>query len=283
MATTKELRHRIKSITNTSKVTKAMEMVSAAKMRRAQEQALSGRSYEDLINNVLKHMATRIEPDAHPLLISKDSDKEAVLLITTNRGLVGSLNTNVFRKTLDLTDKTIFVTLGKKGSLHTSKAARDLIADFPLEDHPTLDLSREISKFLIAGYLKGDFNKVTVIFSDFRSTLSQVATSIQILPIINQEVLDSLKEQDSFAEYLFEPNPDQVLETILPHYVQMQVYQIMLEAAASEHSARMVAMKNATDNASELVDDLTLDYNQLRQANITSELLDIATAQSALE
>lgn len=284
MSSTKELRQRIKSIGNTSKVTKAMEMVSAAKMRRAQEQAVGGRSYSELINKVLKKMASRIDPSTHPLLTSEDDSKEAILLITTNRGLVGALNTNLFRKTFDFGKTVSFITLGKKGSLYVSKMAEPMVADFELTDHPNLQLAREISKFLINSYLKGEFNKISVIYTEFKSTLNQVAMTRQLLPIIDEEILEMLKEEEnSNTDFLFEPNADSVLEQVLPHYVLMEIYQVLLEAVASEHSARMVAMKNATDNASELVDDLTLSYNQLRQANITNELLDITTAALALD
>lgn len=283
MAGTKELRQRIKSIRNTSKVTKAMELVSAAKMRRAQDQAVAGRSYSVLINQVLRNIASKIEPSAHPLLVREDDEKEGVLLITTNRGLCGSLNTNLFRAALDIKGSVSFITVGKKGQVFVSKSAKPLSADFELLEKPTLEFARTISKFLINSYLAGEFNKVHVIYTDFQSTLKQVATMRQILPIINLEVLNSLTElKMTTDDYLFEPNPDKVLETVLPHYIQMEIYQILLEAAASEHSARMVTMKNASDNAAELVDDLTLAYNQVRQANITNELLDITTASLAL-
>lgn len=283
MAGTKELRQRIRSIKNTSKVTKAMELVSAAKMRRAQDQALKGRPYSLLINQVLRNIASGIDPTSHPLLVREENEKEGILLITTNRGLCGSLNTNLFRKTLDIVGEVSFITIGKKGQMFVSKSAKPLVADFELLDRPNSDMTRSISKFLITSYLGGEFNKIHVIYTDFKSTLKQVATMRQLLPIINLEALQPLPESETFqSEYLFEPNPDQVLETVLPHYIQMELYQMLLEAAASEHSARMVTMKNASDNAAELVDDLTLAYNQVRQANITNEILDITTASLAL-
>lgn len=283
MATPKELRQRIKSIKNTAKVTKAMELVSAAKMRRSQSQAVKGRSYSELINRVLRSIASKIDPTSHPLLLREGNEKEAILLISTNRGLCGSLNTNLFRKTFDIAGQLSFITLGKKGSTFISKSKKPLVADFELIERPNIELSATISKFLINAFLRKEFNKVHLIYTDFQSTLKQVATMRQLLPIINLEVLNTLAQQEkNSTEYLFEPNPDQVLETVLPHYIQMEIYQALLEAAASEHSARMVAMKNASDNASELVDDLTLAYNQVRQTNITNEILDITTASIAL-
>jgi len=283
MAATKELRARIKSINNTSKVTKAMELVSAAKMRRAQDQAVRGRSYSELINKVLLNISSRIDKNSHPLLVREHNEKEGFLLITTDRGLCGSLNTNLFRKTLEIQGEVSFITIGKKGQVFISKSAKPLSADFELLEKPNSEAARKISKFLIDSFLSGEFNKIHVIYTEFKSTLKQESTVRQLLPIINIEVLETLAQDSIEAEeYLFEPNPDQVLETILPHYIQMEVYQILLEAAASEHSARMVAMKNASDNAADLVDDLTLAYNQVRQANITNEILDITTASLAV-
>lgn len=283
--TTKELRNRIRSIKNTSKVTKAMELVSASKMRRAQQQALRGRPYSQLINSVLSSIAGKIDKTAHPLLIRENNEKEAILLISTDRGLCGSLNSNLFRQTLGIGEGVSFVTLGKKGSLFVSKTGSALVADFELLERPTIAHARTITNYLIEGYLKGDFDKVSVLYTEFISTLKQTPILKQILPIIDEEVLTTLSEEAKISdlqEYLFEPNADAVLETILPHYVQMEVYQVLTEAAASEHSARMVAMKNASDNAEELVGDLTLAYNQLRQASITNEILDIATAAAVL-
>ncbi len=284
MSGTKELRQRIKSIKNTSKVTKAMQMVSAAKMRRAQESVTKGRSYSILMNEVLKNISSRIDLSSHPLLTSEKSEKQAVLLITTNRGLCGSLNTNLFKKSLGIEGNVSFITLGKKGQMFVTRSAKPLSADFELLDKPTLEFSRTITRFLTEAYLNKEYDKIHVIYTQFHTTLNQEAVVRQILPIIDLEVLQNLTESSDLGvdEYLFEPNADQVLESILPHYILMEIYQILLDASASEHSARMVAMKNASDNASELVDDLTLAYNQVRQANITNEILDIATAAVAL-
>jgi len=282
MATTKELRTRIKSIKNTSKITKAMELVSAAKMRRAQDQATNGRDYSHLINKMLDNISSNINPESHPLLFRKDNSKEVVLLISTNRGLCGSLNTNLFKEVLNK-KAAAFITVGKKGQIFLSKTGGNLIADFELSEHPTLELAKNIANFLIRLFLNEEANKITALYTKFESTLKQTPSYKQILPIIDLEKLKSEKDSDNNLEYKFEPGADEVLETILPHYVLMETYQLLLEAAASEHSARMVAMKNASDNASELVDELTLIYNQLRQEGITNEILDITTASFALK
>jgi F-type H+-transporting ATPase subunit gamma len=283
MATTKELRGRIKSIKNTSKITKAMELVSAAKMRKAQEQALGGRSYSQVINRVLENISSRINPDLHPLLSQENEDKHAIILISTNRGLCGSLNTNLFKKVLETENEVSFISIGKKGQVFLSKTSRDLVGDFELEEHPSLELAKKICNFIISSYLSGEFNKVSVIYTNFESTLKQESLVKQLLPILDlNEIRDEDSENDS-QEYKFEPDADEVLKTILPHYILMEIYQLLLESSASEHSARMVAMKNASDNAAELVDELTLIYNQLRQESITNEILDISTAAVALE
>jgi F-type H+-transporting ATPase subunit gamma len=289
MSSTKELRGRIKSIRNTAKVTKAMQLVSAAKMRRAQEQALNGRSYSELINRVLDSIAPNIDPTSHPLLQKEVDEKEKtktrrelILLVSTNRGLNGAMNTNLFRLVWDKSNSS-FVTMGKKGEVFLSKTGKDLVADFVLEEKPSLQEAKTVAGYLMKSYLEEDFEKVSIAYTKFISTLKQEPAIRQILPILNEELFSRSALQEKVEEYLFEPSPDLVLETILPHYIEMEVYQVLLEASASEHSARMVAMKNATDNANELVDDLTLVYNGLRQANITNEILDITTAAVALE
>lgn len=284
MAATKELRLRIKSIKNTSKVTKAMEMVSAAKMRRAQDQATKGRHYSVLMNDVLKNISSKIDLKLNPLLTREEVDKQGILLVSTNRGLCGSLNSNLFRKTLDIEGNVSFITLGKKGQVFVTRSAKPLSADFELLDKPTLEFARTLTKFLTESYLNHEFDKIHIVYTQFRSTLKQEAVVRQILPIVDLEVLNTLTDSADIEvdEYIFEPSANSVLESILPHYILMEIYQILLDASASEHSARMVAMKNASDNASDLVDDLTLAYNQVRQANITNEILDISTAAVAL-
>lgn len=285
MSSTKELRSRIRSVKNTSKITKAMELVSAAKMRRAQSQALGGRPYSEIINNVLSEIASKINPDLHPLLVNETNGSELILLISTDRGLCGSLNTNLFRKVTDTQGEVSFITIGKKGQVFISKTSRNLNADFELEEKPTLEHARKIAQFLINSFLSKEFGKIHLVYTDFENTLKQTAVKRQLLPIVSKEMLEKIatEGENNSIEFKFEPNPDEVLETILPHYIEMEVYQVLLEAAASEHSARMVAMKNASDNAAELVDELTLIYNQARQEAITNEILDISTASVALE
>jgi len=285
MANTKEIRKRIKSIGNTAKITHAMELVSAAKMKKAQDLASSGKPYSELINKVLKRIANKIDPELHPLLARESGSSTAVIFFSTDRGLTGSLNTNLFKEAQTLPGDLKFLTVGVKSRNHVVKSGRELLADFPLPEKPSLENVRPIAKLVTKGFLDGEFSQVHILYTEFFSTLKQEARLLQLLPIIDREALAQLAKEaeEEINEPLFEPSVDGVLEAILLQYILMQLYQTLLEAKASEHSARMVAMKNATDNALDLVDDLTLDYNTIRQAAITNELLDITTAQVALE
>lgn len=283
MATLRDIRKRIKSINSTSKVTHAMELVSASKMRKSQESALSSRPYTNALNEVLSEVRAKATNVNHALLTDKDSQKELLILLTTDRGLVGGLNLNLFREAIknDL-KKTSFVVVGKKGLYFVSKNGSEMLASFESEEQAPLDLARTLTKIAVDLYSKGEVSKVRILYPDFQSTIKQVPAQIQLLPIELSEDTQVQVNKDT-KDMLFEPDADTILESILPHYVLTRVYQAILEAKASEHSARMIAMKNATDAANDLVDDLTLTYNQARQEAITKELLDIITAQAAFE
>ena len=290
-ANTRDIRRRIKSVKNTSQITKAMQMVAAAKMRKAQLAALAGRPYAELLNRVLHSVAARSEENTHALLTAREVKKQLVLIISTDKGLCGALNTNLLREVAQFDPaKTIFVAVGRKGMQFLLRGSRDLLADFPLKENLNFIESKQISKFVMDKFIDGTVDKVTVLFTDFVNTLIQVPKVKTILPIESLEVSVGLAghsevamaKPDADTEYEFEPSMEDVLNGILPHYVHFQVYQMLLDARASEHSARMVAMKSATDNAKQLIKDLTLEYNKLRQASITTELLEISTAQMAL-
>lgn len=285
MSNIKEIKNRIKSVNNTAKITHAMEMVAAAKMKKAQTLAVSGKPYSDLISKVLRSISNNINSEIHPLLARNKGDKSAVIFFSTDKGLAGSLNSNLFKQVEGIVGQIQYITLGKKARNFVTKSGKALTADFELSEKPTLENVRPVSKLVIDGFLKGEFDQVHVLYTEFVSTLVQNAKIIQILPIVDKQILAELakeaQEQES-NEPVFEPNADAVLESILPQYILMELYHVLLEAKASEHSARMVAMKNATDNASEMVDDLTLTYNSIRQAAITNEILDISTAQMAM-
>jgi F-type H+-transporting ATPase subunit gamma len=285
MPSTRDIRRRIKSVKNTAQITKAMQMVAASKMRKAQIAALAGHPYSQLLNKVLVSLSGTVEHGLHPLLEVREVNKELVLMVSTDKGLCGGLNTNIFREASLLNrDNTLYVNTGRKGKQFLARSKRQMLADFELIDQPTFLQTKLISKFCIEKFLSGEVDRVTILFSRFVNTLSQVPTKLTLLPIsplvVNQAAAEG---HDGVAEYQFEPSAPEVLGAILPYYVHFGVFQAILDARASEHSARMVAMKSATDNAKELVTDLTLEYNKVRQAAITSELLEITTAQMALE
>jgi F-type H+-transporting ATPase subunit gamma len=293
MPSTRDIRRRIKSVKNTAQITKAMQMVAAAKMRKAQQAALVGRPYADLMNSILAEAGPRIATFKHPLMEIREMKKRALVVVSTDRGLCGGLNSNLFREVakLDKDSAFVYVTAGRKASQFIARTKRQLAAEFTYKDAPTFAEARAISKFAQDLFLKGEADAVEILFTQFVSTLAQQPKIISFLPVgkiqvvsagVNApqpELQSSGGRTDSFE---FEPDEKTVLSELLPHSLNFQVHQILLEAKASEHSSRMVAMKNATDNAKQLIKDLTLEYNKLRQSNITKELLEIASAQMAV-
>ena len=267
-------------------------MVAAAKMRKAQQAALVGRPYADLLNAILAEAGPRIASFKHPLMEIRDVKKRAVIVVSSDRGLCGGLNSNLFREAGKL-DKnmTVFVTAGRKASQFIARTKRELAAEFTYKDTPTFAEARAISKFAQDLFLKGEADSVDILFTQFISTLVQQPKSVSFLPVGKikavtvgtnapaQELPAAGVRTDTFE---FESDEETVLGELLPHSLNFQMHQILLEAKASEQSARMVAMKNATDNAKQIIKDLTLEYNKLRQANITKELLEITTAQMAV-
>jgi F-type H+-transporting ATPase subunit gamma len=291
-ANTRDIRRRIKSVRNTSQITKAMQMVAAAKMRKAQQVAIGGRPYAELLSQTLAAVASETEANAHELLKTREVKKELVLVFSTDKGLCGALNTNLLREVAKFDpEKSVFVAVGRKGMQYLVRTKRALLAEFELKDNFTFLESKNVSKFAMEAYLRADVDKVTVVFTDFINTLTQVPKARTILPISSLAVtvgIGGAQEETKVEEVkgagavTFEPDQTEVLTALLPHFVHFQVYQMLLDARASEHSSRMVAMKNATDNAKQLIKDLTLEYNKIRQASITTELLEITTAQMAL-
>jgi len=289
MANTRDIRHRIKSIGNTAQITKAMQMVAASKMRKAQQHALEGRPYAELMNKVLVSLQKRTNPESHPLLEVRSLRKELILIISTDKGLCGALNTNLFREAANFDQaKTVFLVTGKKARQFIARTKRELLADFELKDSPSFVETKPLSKFCLEKFLRREVDKVSVLFTHFINTISQRAVVQTLLPISSFDLPkgatreEAKQDLDPMLGYVFEPKAEELLGVILPYYIEFQVFQMILDARASEHSGRMVAMKNATDNAEKFIKDLTLEYNKMRQAGITTELLEIATAQMAL-
>ncbi len=300
MANLRDIRRRIKSVKNTAQITRAMQMVAAAKMKKAQDQALAGRDYADLLNQVLVNLKENVDEEAHPLLEKRDGGKELMLVISTDKGLCGALNTNLLKKvraSISEDAEIEFVTVGRKLREQISKAGDEIVADFEVTDPAPFIEARPIASLLMKKFLSGEYGKISVSFTNFVSTMTQDPTVVQLLPIDADAVGEKqdyegvgkgeVAETDHKAalgkEYLFEPSSEGVLDALLPLYVNFQVYQMIIESRASEHSARMVAMKGATDNAKKMTKELTLQYNKARQAAITAELLEITTAMKAME
>ncbi|MBI2020574.1 ATP synthase F1 subunit gamma [Candidatus Daviesbacteria bacterium] len=302
MANTRELRRRIKSVKNISQITRAMQMVAATKMRRAQNQAVEGRPYNENLSQALQRLLPSVETEGHPLLLGNESNKIGIILLSTDKGLVGALNTNLIRLLLAShagDGNVVYYTVGKKGRSFVVRTGKELIADFENKDVITFRQAVQLSKLAIEAFNKGEIGQVLLVYPQFVSTIKQEAKIVKLLPIRLEDVI--LNEAQAHLrgetkvssgvhlggvtsqEFLFEPNVDALLEALLIHHIQTKIYQALLETKASEHSARMVAMKNATDNAKELVEDLNLTYNQTRQASITTELLEITTASIAME
>ncbi len=298
MANLRDIRRRIKSVKNTAQITRAMQLVAAAKMKKAQDQAVAGRDYADLLNQVLVNLKENTGEEAHDLLEKREGGRELVLVISTDKGLCGALNTNLGKKIrAEVSPDAHFVTVGRKLRLQLGKAGREMVADFEVKDPVPFAEARPIAKLLTKLFVEGKYDKVSVAFNNYVSTLVQEPTLVQLLPISpaalgekqsyegvgRGEVRETNHDEALSKDYLFEPSAVGVLETLLPLYINFQVYQMLVESRASEHSARMVAMKAATDNAKKFIKELTLEYNKLRQAAITAELLEITTAMKAME
>jgi F-type H+-transporting ATPase subunit gamma len=292
MANSQALKRRITTAKNIKQLTKAMEMVSASKMRRAQLQALASRPYNRKLQSTLLTIAAMTDSKKHPLLKKNETGKDIIVLVSTDKSLSGSLNTNLFRGTLDYLESNLsqdnlaFIIIGQKARRFVVGGGYELFAEFSnLPDPIKFIDSHSVSEMIIKGYLDKSFKSVTFIYMDFISTLVQKIRAFKLLPLPRdweelftgpQDILE-VGAQISH-DYLFEPGTDEILEWLLPYYIEQVVYQTLMETKASEHSARMVAMKNASDNAVEIISDLTLQYNKQRQSRITSELLDNITS-----
>lgn len=279
------LRRRIRSVQSTAKITRAMEMIATAKMKRSQDQALTGRPYSDKITQVISDLAAQTDDGSvlHPLLATREVKKIAIVHITTDRGLCGGINTNMNRHTLEFIVQqglpASLTTVGKKGRDFMRRSGCELRAEFPnMRDRPTLLDTLPISHIIIDDYTSGYVDRVYLAYSKFINVMTQQPTLELVLPVEPAKIPKS-----ESTEYIYEPNAQHVLGELLPRFVEMKVYHAILEAIASEQSARMTAMRNATDNANEVISDLTLTLNKARQDMITTELLDISGGVEVLQ
>lgn len=279
MASQREIRRRIGAVRNIKQITRAMEFVAASKLKRAQDAALAARPYAEKIDEVLADLAAVLGQEDHPLLAKRAGERRWIVLFTTDRGLAGPLNTNVIRfaqrEIVDHPGDLRVVTVGRKGREGMRRFRVPLEATFQgYGDRPAFADLIPLARLISDAYVANEADGVNLIYSTFVSTLVQRPRSEQVLPV--QPAEDWLRGIPG-RQFIFEPAPAAVLEQLLPRYVATRLYRAVLENLASEHSARMVAMKNATENAEELIDDLTLTYNKVRQANITREMIEIAT------
>jgi F-type H+-transporting ATPase subunit gamma len=287
MATLKTIRKRISSVRNTQQITKAMKMVSAAKLRRAQDAAVAARPYAEKMTELLKNVAARVSGEAHALLRAREEKKVDLVLFTSDRGLCGGYNANLIRAAEAFMrrhgDKHIELTLvGRKGADYFRRRRATIAGRYTDILYRTPDeLAAEISQKLIGRFIAGDTDAVYILYSHFRSALSQVPTLERLLPVALTETSDSEAQQQT--EYLYEPGVRELLESLLPRVSAVAVQRALLEATASEHGARMTAMESATSNAAKMIGSLTLQMNRARQASITRELMEIVGTAEALK
>lgn len=289
MASLRDIRRRIKSVKNTRQITKAMELVAASKMKKAQQSAMAGRGYAALMAEMLAAVAGRVEESTHPFLARREVKVRGVILVTTDKGLAGPLNANLFKLVVDeIKGPAKYAVIGRKGAQFIARTKRDLLAEFTVTDRVHFNEVKVVAEFMVKQYLEGVVDTVEIVYPHFKNTLVQVATNLPLLPLHSlQEVIADLRSDSGHTaktddrEILFEPDAATVLDALLPLYVNREIHQHVLDAKASEHSSRMVAMKTAKDNATKLIGDLTLEYNKARQAGITQEILEIAAASFA--
>lgn len=282
MASQRDIRRRIQSSKNIKQITRAMQFVAASKLKRAQEATLSSRPYAEKLDEVLADLAIVLGGEDHPLLVQREGGKRLIVLITTDRGLAGALNTNAIRFAAQQITETsgdlALVTVGRKGRDAMRRARVPLEAHFEgFGDRPTFGDVLPLARLITDDFLAGAYGRVDIVYSKFVSTLAQKPSLVELLPI--RPTADTAGIPGN--QFIFEPSPAAVLEQLLPRYVATRLFQAVLESKASEESSRMVAMKNATENAEELIEDLTLAYNKVRQSNITREMIEIASGARA--
>lgn len=287
MANTRDIRIRIKGVKNTRQITRAMQMVATSKMKKAQDSAKSGRPYAMLLADIIGTIADEFEEVTQSYFAERPIKHRGILVIGTDKGLCGGLNSNLFREVVKIENSAKFISVGRRASQFLSKTRRDLLADFTVPDKPTFADVRKIVEFLLRNYDEGNIDTIEVVYTNFINTLRQEPESIRLFPLNDLSSMveklhsrfqsESQTNQKDNREILIE-NKDVVLSELASLYLKQEIFQLVLEAQASEHSARMVAMKSATDNAGTLIDDLTLQYNRARQAAITQEILEISAA-----
>ncbi len=291
MPSLKSIRNRIRSVKSTQQITRAMKMISAARLRRAQEAVLSARPYAKKMDQVLQNVAARVDLSAHPLLVPREKKKIELVVLTSDRGLCGGFNANIIRRTqrfllenADQYEAITLRTLGRKGNEFFRRRETKIRKDHAgfltkLKFAAAAELARELTDL----YLSGEVDSVYFLYNEFISAVSQKVSLVELLPISPPPPAEGKKGDALAVEYLYEPARDTLLADLMPRYVATKVWRALLESVASEHGARMSAMDNATNNAKEMIGKLTLQYNRTRQAAITKELMEIVSGAEALK
>ncbi|NTW13475.1 MAG: ATP synthase F1 subunit gamma [Candidatus Moranbacteria bacterium] len=286
-----DIRRRIKGVKSTGKITRAMEMVSAAKVRRAMQSATALRPYAEEALSVLRQVRLAFPGNNHPLLETREMNRRIILLVSGNRGLAGTFYAQLFRKLRayfsDLSGETVFVTVGKKSDAQAKRMGKDVLASFPdVLAMPTAESVRPIAKLLLDEFRSGRTDRIEVVYTNFFSMLRQEPVIRTILPISSEESeaeFEVTGRKPEEGKYAIEPGPDAVLESMVPRLLEAEIYHAILESNASQEAARMMAMRSATDAAKEMTESLTLAYNQLRQSKITQEIAELSAGKTALE
>lgn len=289
MPSLKDIKRRIKSVKNTRQITKAMKMVSAAKLKKAQDEIVASRPYAEKMLELIGSLASKASPDSHPLLEKREVKKVALAVFTSDRGLCGSFNSQLLRtaerflRERGSSNASLYL-VGKRGGEYFKRRNITVLNARPVgSGRPAYGAAVEIANDLVGSYLKGETDEVHMIFSEFQSALTQKPLTIKLLPVSAPENGEEKEAGDARGEYIYEPGEEAVLASLLPKYVEVQAFRALLETSASEHGARMTAMDSASKNAGQMISGLTLVYNRLRQAAITKELMEIIGGAEALK
>ena len=294
MATLREIRSRISGVKNTQKITKAMKMVAAARLRRAQEAIFATRPYARKISQMLRHLVTTVDPSLHPLFAPREVHSVLYVVVTADRGLCGAFNTNIIKaaehelktNVADLMREgnVRLVTVGRKGSEYFGKRGYNLYArHVGIFSDLEFQKARGIIDEITAGYGKGEFDRVVLIYNEFKSVIQQKIVIEQLLPVPPEDTRPEEKSSRAQVDYIYEPSSREIINALVPKHLNFQMWRVLLESNAAEQGARMSAMDNATENAKEIIRDLSLSFNNARQAAITKELLEIVGGAEALK
>jgi F-type H+-transporting ATPase subunit gamma len=287
MPSTIDIRGRIRSVKNSQQITKAMKMVAAAKLRRAQERMFAARPYAAGLRKVLSSVSTRVDISAHPLLQAREPERNVVVIVVTaDRGLCGAFNANVIRAAQNFIREQAFeavsvLTIGRKGGDFFKRRPIPVRQNVMVAQALSLGIAHEIAEGLIKDFIEEKIDGVYVVYNEFKSIIAQHVRAERLLPIARD--FEEATEQQGGVDYLYEPGPEQILSDLLPKHIEFQLYRVLLESAAAEQGARMTAMEAATKNASDMIEHLTLTYNRIRQAAITKEIIEIVSGAAAAQ